>query len=196
VRDVVRSSRSTPQDIGLTLATLLFQKGVVRRVPGREPRDRHHEVAALTQPIAVRQVHDEEVRLLLDPVDDNGGLAKFSLAVPLLGTASMSAVEAVLADRAHDDSDAILAWAILAWAILAWAILAWIVEQDVVPVIPPRPSRITTRETGWCLDKERAGIECLFGKTKHFRRVFSRFDKLARRYLASVHLVAACILLR
>jgi transposase len=35
-----------------------------------------------------------------------------------------------------------------------------------------------------------------FGKLEHFRRVFSRFDKLARRYLAFVHLAAACILLR
>jgi hypothetical protein len=31
---------------------------------------------------------------------------------------------------------------------------------------------------------------------KHYRRVFARFEKLARRYLAFVQLVAACILLR
>ena len=31
---------------------------------------------------------------------------------------------------------------------------------------------------------------------KHYRRVFARFEKLARRYLAFVHLVAARILLR
>ena len=45
----------------------------------------------------------------------------------------------------------------------------------------PNPSRAGTRKTDWCLYKERGGIECLFGKMKHF----SRFDTLARRYLAS-----------
>ena len=37
------------------------------------------------------------------------------------------------------------------------AILAWITEQGAVPVIPPHPSRATTRETDWCLYEERAG---------------------------------------
>jgi hypothetical protein len=36
----------------------------------------------------------------------------------------------------------------------------------------------------------------MFGFMKHYRRVFARFDKLARRSLAFVHFVAACILLR
>ena len=99
-------------------------------------------------------------------------------AIPLLGTVSMLTVQAVLADRAHDSD----------------AILAWITEPAAVPVIPPHPSRATTRETDWCLDKERAAIECLFGKMKHLRRVFSRVDKLAPRYLAFVHPAAACIL--
>ena len=98
----------------------------------------------------------------------------------MLGTASMIAVEAVLADRAYDSD----------------AILAWITEHGAVSVIPPHPSRTATRDTDWCLYKERAAIECMFGKMKHFRRVFSRFDKLARRYLAFVHLAAVCILLR
>jgi transposase len=92
----------------------------------------------------------------------------------------MVMVAAVLADRAYDSD----------------AILAWIVAQGARPVIPPHPSRAATRETDWWLYKERAKIECLFGKMKHFRRVFSRFDKLARRYLAFVHFAAACILLR
>ena len=92
----------------------------------------------------------------------------------------MIAVETVLADRAYDSD----------------AILDWIAERKVMAVIPPHPSRAGSRKTDWCLDKERARIECLFGKMKHFRRVFSRFNKLARRYLAFVHFTAVCILLR
>jgi len=92
----------------------------------------------------------------------------------------MNAVQAVLADRAYDSD----------------AILNWITEQGALPVIPPHPARAGARDTDGWLYKERAKIERLFGKMKHFRRIFSRFDKLARRYLAFVHLVAACILLR
>jgi transposase len=92
----------------------------------------------------------------------------------------MLTVAAVLADRAYDTD----------------AILGWIAKHGAVPVIPPHPARAGARATDWWLYKERARIECLFGKMKHFRRVFSRFDKLARRYLAFVHLVAARILLR
>lgn len=92
----------------------------------------------------------------------------------------MIAVQAVLADRAYDSD----------------TILAWITGQGAVPVIPPHPSRAGSRKTDWYLYKERARIECLFGKIKHFRRVCTRFDKLARRYLAFVHLAAVCILLR
>jgi len=44
------------------------------------------------------------------------------------------------------------------------------------------------------LYKKRASIECQLGKVKQFRRVFSRFAKLACRYLTFAHLGAACIL--
>lgn len=44
--------------------------------------------------------------------------------------------------------------------------------------------------------RERHLIECLIGKLKHFRRIFSRFDKLARRYLGFLHLTCALIWLR
>ncbi|HEX2906566.1 MAG TPA: IS5/IS1182 family transposase, partial [Phototrophicaceae bacterium] len=39
-------------------------------------------------------------------------------------------------------------------------------------------------------------IECFIGKIKHFRRGFSRFDKLARRYLGFLHLASTLIWLR
>lgn len=57
-------------------------------------------------------------------------------------------------------------------------------------------TRREQRATDWHLYRRRHKIENLFGFMKHCRRVFARFDKLARRYLAFVHLVTACILLR
>ena len=63
-------------------------------------------------------------------------------------------------------------------------------------VLPANETELEDLCTDWQLYRQRHKIENLFGFMKHYRRVFARFDKLARRYLAFVHLVAACILLR
>ena len=76
------------------------------------------------------------------------------------------------------------------------AILEAIAAAGAMAVIPPKATRVHQRATDWQLDQQRHKIEILFGFMKHYRRVFARFEKLARRYLAFVHLVAACILLR
>lgn len=39
-------------------------------------------------------------------------------------------------------------------------------------------------------------VECFFNKLKAFRRVATRYDKLASSFLAFVHLAAICILLK
>lgn len=87
---------------------------------------------------------------------------------------------AVIADKAYDTD----------------AILQAVADGRALPVIPPKANRIHQRDTDWQLYQQRHKIENLFGFMKHYRRVFARFDKLAKRYLAFVHLVAACILLR
>ena len=90
------------------------------------------------------------------------------------------ATKAVIADRAYDTD----------------AILAAIDARGAIAVIPAKANRKVKRDTDWSLYKERHKIEVMFGFMKHYRRVFARFDKLARRFLAFVHFVAACILLR
>lgn len=64
------------------------------------------------------------------------------------------------------------------------------------PVIPPRKNRKHPREYDEHLYAERHTIECFFGKIKHFRRVFSRFDKSSRSYLAFLHFAGALIWFR
>ena len=64
------------------------------------------------------------------------------------------------------------------------------------PVIPPRQNAKAPREYDVWRYRERHLIECFIGKIKHFRRVFSRFDKLARRYLGFLQLSSALIWLR
>ena len=63
-------------------------------------------------------------------------------------------------------------------------------------VIPPRANRRESRDYDTEFYKERHLIECFLNKLKHFRRVFSRFDKLARNYLAFAHFASALIWLR
>jgi transposase len=60
-------------------------------------------------------------------------------------------------------------------------------------VIPPRKNRKVQREYDKELYKERNIIERMFNKMKHFRRVATRYDKLAVTYLGFVFFVAACL---
>ena len=53
--------------------------------------------------------------------------------------------------------------------------------------IPPKRNRATPRGCDYAADKERHLVECCIGTRKHFRRVATRFDKYAKRFLAFVH---------
>jgi len=59
--------------------------------------------------------------------------------------------------------------------------------------IPPKSNEKHPWEYDWFLYKERHLVECFFQKLKRFRGIATRFNKLARRFLAAVHL--ACILI-
>ena len=69
--------------------------------------------------------------------------------------------------------------------------VAIIEESGAIAVIPPRANRKTQRNYDTALYKERHKIECLFGFLKHYRRLFSRFDKLKSQFVAFLHFVAA-----
>lgn len=64
------------------------------------------------------------------------------------------------------------------------------------PVIPPARNAKEPRDYDAWRYRERHLIECFIGKIKHFRRIFSRFDKLARRYLGFLQFVSSLIWLR
>ena len=63
-------------------------------------------------------------------------------------------------------------------------------------VIPSRSNHKEQREIDEHLYKERHLIENQIGKLKQFRRVFSRFDKLARNYLSFIYFASTLIWLR
>ena len=99
-------------------------------------------------------------------------------AIPLL---EGQHTEEVLADRS-DDAD---------------ATITYIEEQLQAKVtIPPKQNRVEPRECDYVAYKERHLVECFIGKLKYFRRVFSRFDKYATRFLAFVHFASTVIWLK
>jgi putative transposase len=53
----------------------------------------------------------------------------------------------------------------------------------------------TPRPCDFALYRERNLIERFFNRLKHFRAIATRYDKLARTFLAGVHLACAAILL-
>ena len=88
--------------------------------------------------------------------------------------------EYVIADRAYDSNQFIES----------------ITKSSAVPVIPPRSNRKEPHTYDEYLYRERHLVECFIGKIKHFRRIFSRFDKLANRYLGFLCFASALIWLR
>jgi transposase len=69
-------------------------------------------------------------------------------------------------------------------------------ERNSEVVIPSRIKNKVQRKTDEHLYKERHLIENQIGKLKHFRRVFSRFDKLAKNYLSFIYFASTIVWLR
>ena len=66
-------------------------------------------------------------------------------------------------------------------------------DQGTKPVIPNKSNRKQPFRFNKRLYKLRWRIEAAFNRLKDFRRIATRYDKLARNYLASVRLVAALV---
>lgn len=60
-------------------------------------------------------------------------------------------------------------------------------------VIPPRSNRIAPRQYDRCVYRARNLIERFFNRIKHYRRIATRYDKLACSYMAFVRIVCAVI---
>ena len=69
-------------------------------------------------------------------------------------------------------------------------ILALIEKQQGTAIIPSRKHRKVQRDCDWWLYKERHLVECLFNKLKHYRRLATRYDKLACTFMAFLELAS------
>jgi transposase len=66
-----------------------------------------------------------------------------------------------------------------------------ITGQGSQAVIPPRSNRLTQRSFDRHIYKSRNLIERFFARIKQFRRIATRYDKLAQSFLSFVHLACA-----
>lgn len=76
------------------------------------------------------------------------------------------------------------------------AIRNYITEQNAQHTIPPKENNPNPWHCDFWLYKERHLVECFFNKIKAFRRVATRYDKLATSFLAFVYVASICILLK
>jgi len=117
-------------------------------------------------------------------VEGLGSLARFCLtageagdspqALPLLKDLHVGSLSA---DKAYDTD----------------AILEHLDANSIEAVIPPRSHRLVQRPFDKHLYKNRNLVERFFCRIKQFRRVATRYDKLAERFSSFVALAAAVI---
>jgi putative transposase len=112
------------------------------------------------------------VKFLLTP----GQASDLGQAEPLIENLDP---KALLADKAYD----------------ADRLIETLSNRRITVVIPPTASRAIRRPCDFALYRERNLIERFFNKLKQYRAIATRYDKLARNFLAGVHLAACVILL-
>ena len=112
------------------------------------------------------------VELMLTPGQDHD----LACAEPLIENADP---DALIADKAYD----------------ADPFVDILTQREITPVIPPKANRKTQRACDFALYCERNLVERFFNQLKHFRAIATRYDKLARNFLAGVQLAAITILL-
>ena len=74
--------------------------------------------------------------------------------------------------------------------------LEYLLARGIEVVIPPHQRAQVLRDYDTWRYRERHLVECFINKIKHFRPIFSRFEKLDRSLLGFLHFVGTLIWLR
>ena len=97
------------------------------------------------------------------------------MAMPLLG--AIASPSRLIADKAYD----------------ADSLRGWLKLRRIKAVIPSTASRTIPYPLDRVIYRRRNLIERLFGRLKNWRRIATRYDRLARNYLAALALIAVVI---
>jgi transposase len=100
-----------------------------------------------------------------------GNVADISMAMPLLGI--VASPKRLIADKAYDADN----------------LRNWLKTRRIEAVIPSTATRTTPYPLNRTAYRRRNLIERLFCRLKNWRRLATRYDRLARNYLAALALV-------
>ena len=103
-----------------------------------------------------------------------GNESDYSYALPLLDDQN---ADHVIADKGYDSDE----------------IVSEVQGMGAEAVIPPRSHRKTPRDYDQYLYKERNAIERMFCRLKQFRRIASRYDKLASSFMSFLYVASISI---
>ena len=70
----------------------------------------------------------------------------------------------------------------------------YITEKNAEYTIPPRSNAVDPWFCDYWLYKERHLVECFFNKVKAFRRIATRYDKLASSFIAFIYVASIWLL--
>jgi transposase len=104
-----------------------------------------------------------------------GNIADISMAIPLLQ--GIARPKRLIADKAYD----------------ADKLRNWLRARRIKAVIPSNATRRTPYPLDRVAYRRRNVIERMFGKLKNWRRIATRYDRLARNYLAAIALVSIVV---
>lgn len=104
-----------------------------------------------------------------------GNVADIAMATPLLE--AIDAPRCLIADKAYD----------------AMRLRNWLTVRRIKAVIPSTATRTKPFPLDRRAYKRRNRIERLFCRLKNWRRIATRYDRLARNYLATLALVSSII---
>jgi transposase len=138
------------------------ERGEHNQAIGRSRGGRTTKIHALSDPLC------RPVVFHLTPGQD----ADISAAPDLLALAPP--MRALIADKGYDGDE----------------LRAEIARRGAKPVIPNKSNRVVLHRFNKKAYKGRNVIERSFCRLKDFRRIATRYDKLARNFLAAVHLAA------
>ncbi len=119
---------------------------------------------------AISDMQCRPLALYLTP----GQRADIKGAVALSG--SLPPVKYLLADKAYD----------------AGHFRGFLMNRKIEPVIPAKANRKTHIPHDKTRYKRRNVVERMFGRIKDWRRIATRYDKLARNFMAAICLAALC----
>ncbi|WP_281349014.1 IS5 family transposase [Microvirga thermotolerans] len=101
-----------------------------------------------------------------------GNVADITMAVPILE--ALAPTRRLIADKAYD----------------ADRLRTWLEDKSIEAVIPGRAARAVAYPLNRAAYRRRNVIERMFGHLKNWKRIATRYDRLAVNYLAAVVLVA------